>query len=120
MNYLATFFTHSGAIKFKRNLIKKNIENEEIKLLFGDMEMYFDRLNNYLNWGFASNDFYKCYGEVNAFLYCLHSLGMFTEEQVQTMISVLKELEREQVRKGEGQVKKCEYKYCPHCGAALN
>ncbi|MGG7165080.1 DUF3343 domain-containing protein [Clostridium ihumii] len=30
MNYLATFFTHSGAIKFKRNLIKKNIENEAL------------------------------------------------------------------------------------------
>lgn len=30
MNYLATFFTHSGTIKFKRNLIKKNIENEAL------------------------------------------------------------------------------------------
>lgn len=30
MNYLATFFTHSGAIKFKRYLTKNNIENEAL------------------------------------------------------------------------------------------
>lgn len=28
MNYFATFFTHSGAIKFSRFLSKNNIENE--------------------------------------------------------------------------------------------
>ncbi|MGL5312646.1 MAG: DUF3343 domain-containing protein [Peptostreptococcaceae bacterium] len=28
MNYFATFFTHSGAIKFTRFLTKKNIFNE--------------------------------------------------------------------------------------------
>ena len=28
MNYFATFFTHSGAIKFSRFLTKNNVENE--------------------------------------------------------------------------------------------
>ena len=30
MNYLATFFTHSGAIKFSRALSKDGIENESL------------------------------------------------------------------------------------------
>jgi hypothetical protein len=30
MNYFATFFTHSGAIKFSRFLSKKNITNESM------------------------------------------------------------------------------------------
>lgn len=30
MEYLATFFTHFGAVKFKRNLIKQGIEAETL------------------------------------------------------------------------------------------
>lgn len=30
MNYIATFFTHSGAIKFTRNLTKNDIPNEAL------------------------------------------------------------------------------------------
>ena len=30
MDYIATFFTHSGAIKFNRFLLKNNISNETL------------------------------------------------------------------------------------------
>ena len=96
------------------------IENNEIKLLFGDMEMCFDMLNNLINWDTESNKFYQCYGEVNTFLNCLHCLGIFTEEQVQTMKIVLKDIEYERESKGFKKVKKHGYNYCPHCGTALN
>jgi hypothetical protein len=77
------------------------IKNKEMKLLVGDMEMCFSRLKDYVNHGLSfTNDkmFYQCYGEVSTFLYCLYRMGVFTEEQVWTMKSVLKELEQKQTR----------------------
>lgn len=97
------------------------IENDELKLFVGDIEMLFSRLNAYADRGSTPDKiFYQCYGEVNTYLYCLNRLGVFTEDQVRTMKSVLAELERKQASRGYRQVKEHGYKYCPHCGEALN
>lgn len=102
--------------------IEVDDNREEVILIIGDLNLSFNEWKANMKYGVAqkrNSMFYLKYGEMQAYLICLETLGCIDKKQIEILQGVLEDLNSDFDRVLKKRISQSKIKYCQYCGKPL-
>jgi len=96
-----------------------NDEKEEAVLTIGNLNLAFSEWKGNMKYGVEQkrdSTFYLKYGEMQAYLICLETLGCIDKQQVETLRKHLEDINSDFDRILKRRISESRIKYCQYCG----